>query len=71
MRTGGLQEMRLVISRMSREENVLTIKGMNAKAKLSKKIRLQIMKGATREIEVTGKDLTGANEFARKKSQLQ
>ena len=71
MRTGDLQGMRQLISSMIRKENVLTIKGMNAKAKMIRTIRLQIVKGATREIVVTGKDLTGANEFARKKSQLQ
>ena len=71
MRIGDLHEMRQVISRMIREENVLTIKGMNARAKMIRMIMLQMVKGATREIVVIGKDLTGANEFARKKSQLQ
>ena len=71
MRTSDLQGMRQLISSMIKKENVLTIKGMNVKYKMIRTIRPQIVKGATREIVVTGKDLTGENEFARKKSQLQ
>ncbi len=71
MRTSDLQGMRQAIARLIRKENVLTIHGMNAKTKMIRTIKLQMVKGVTREIAVTGNDLTGANEFARKKSPRQ
>jgi hypothetical protein len=74
MRTSDLQGMRQAIARLIRKENVLTIHGMNAKTKMIRTIRtikLQMVKGVTREIAVTGNDLTGANEFARRKSPRQ
>jgi hypothetical protein len=68
MRASDLLGTKQAIARMIRKENVRTTVGMNARIKMS---RLQMAKGATREIAETGNDLTAANEFARKKSPLQ
>jgi hypothetical protein len=71
MRTSDLQGMRQAIARQIRKENVLTVRGMSAKTKVIRTIKLQMVKGVTRETAVIGNDLTGANEFARKKSPRQ
>ena len=71
MRTSNLQGMRQAIARQIRKENVLTIRAMNAKTKMIRTIKLQMVKGVTSETAVIGNDLTGANEFARKKSPRQ
>ena len=59
--------MRQAIARQIRKENDLIIPATNAKTKEIKMIKLQMVKGMTRETEVIGHDPTEANEFTRKK----